>query len=376
MTSSRIIHALALPGLLLGLALAQPTPGRAAAAVDYADPANWLCRPGRADACSAPLTSTVVSPADGALAKKTYAPDPPAPIDCFYVYPTVSREPMPNADMTIGTEEQHVAAQQFARFAARCRTYAPVYRQVTVQALDDGGKGADGALAYGDVLDAWRHYLTHDNHGRGVVLIGHSQGARILARLIAEEIDGRPIQSLMVSAIIPGTDVQVPAGGDVGGSFRHVPLCRRADQTLCVIAYSSFLASDPPGLEAQFGKGSGAGLADACVNPAALLGNATADAELPTRGDVAKLLQTDLVENPGLISTACVTTGDRSFLAVSVKPTGVGAARLNQALTALGARAPGWGLHAIDVNLTLGDLVEIVGRQAQAWTAARGQGGH
>ena len=31
---------------------------------------------------------------------------------------------------------------------------------------------------------------------------------------------------------------------------------------------------------------------------------------------------------------------------------------------------PEFGLHALDVSLTLGDLVEIVGRQGKAWAAA------
>ena len=361
-----------LPALLCMAAMLSPAAGRAQTAVDYSAPASWLCLPGRSDACSAPLTSTVVAPAGGVLSKRTYAPDPSAPIDCFYVYPTVSREQAPNADMTPGPEEQRVVTAQFARFGASCRTFAPLYRQTTVAAMGGGVAGADRALAYGDVLAAWRSYLARDNHGRGVVLVGHSQGASLLARLIAEEIDGRPVQRQLVSAIILGTGVQVPVGQDVGGSFKHVPLCRRADQAGCVIAYSTYLAADPPGPDAYFGKAEGPGLAYACVNPGALTDDGGLDAELPTTGEVARVLGTTLVENPGLISAACTTAGDRTYLAVGVKATGVGAPALTRALTALDSRAPRWGLHAIDVNLTLGDLVEIVGRQGRAWTAARG----
>jgi len=355
--------------LLWSLAALSPTVGRSQTGVDYSAPSSWLCLPGRSDACSAPLTSTVVSPANGALSKRVYGPDPTAPIDCFYVYPTVSQEPAANADMTPGPEEQHVAAEQLARFGARCRTFAPLYRQTTIAAMRGAVQGADHELAYGDVLAAWRYYLAHDNHGRGVVLIGHSQGAHLLVRLIAEEIDGKPAQGRLVSAIIPGADVEVPVGQDVGGRFRHVPLCRRADQTGCVIAYSTYLATDPPGPDAYFGKAEGPGRADACVNPGALVDDGALDAELPTIGEVARLLGTTFVENPGLISAACTTVGDRTYLAVTIKATGVGAAGLVRALTALDARAPGWGLHAIDVNLALGDLVEIVGRQGRAWTA-------
>ena len=51
----------------------------------------------------------------------------------------------------------------------------------------------DRGLGYDDVRDAWNYYLQHDNHGRGVVLIGHSQGAYVLAALLAQEIDGKPV---------------------------------------------------------------------------------------------------------------------------------------------------------------------------------------
>jgi hypothetical protein len=30
-----------------------------------------------------------------------------------------------------------------------------------------------------------------------------------------------------------------------------------------------------------------------------------------------------------------------------------------------------WGLHLIDVNLAIGNLVEIVGQQSRAWLASR-----
>ena len=39
-------------------------------------------------------------------------------------------------------------------------------------------------LGYRDVVDAWNHYLEHDNDGGGVVLMGHSQGTGVLVKLI------------------------------------------------------------------------------------------------------------------------------------------------------------------------------------------------
>ena len=98
------------------------------------------------------------------------------------------------------------------------------------------------ALGYEDVRAAWRYYLAHDNGNRGIVLIGHSQGTSILTELIRREIEGTPVQSRIVSALLIGgpDGILVPRGQDVGGTFPHLPVCRAATQTGCVVAYSSF----------------------------------------------------------------------------------------------------------------------------------------
>jgi hypothetical protein len=175
---------------------AQPqdqTAPAAAAKNDYSKAETWLCRPGRQDACAADLTTTVVA-ANGKLTEERWSANPKAPIDCFYVYPTVSNDPTPNSDMNAGPEERSVVQHQFARFGSQCRPYAPLYRQVTLTALRANLSGRpmapDRALGYKDALDAWKYYLEHDNQGRGVVLIGHSQGSGVLTQLIKNEIDG------------------------------------------------------------------------------------------------------------------------------------------------------------------------------------------
>jgi hypothetical protein len=203
---------------------------------DYSLDGSWLCKPGRNDACSVDLATTIVN-ADGSFAREEWKGDPNAPIDCFYVYPTISTDPTPFSDMNADPAELNVIRQQFARFGSVCRTYAPLYRQVTLaglrRAIAGGGGGASLSRGpqYDDVRDAWRYYLEHDNRGRGVVLIGHSQGSFILTELIRQEIDGKPAQSRLVSAVLLGATLSVPSGKDVGGSFQHIPLCRTPAQT-------------------------------------------------------------------------------------------------------------------------------------------------
>ena len=114
---------------------------------DYSDGQAWLCRPGRTDACAIDHTTTVIA-ADGKLSREAWTADPGAPIDCFYVYPTVSTDPGGNSDMNAGPEENGVVRVQFARFASQCRVFAPLYRQATLTQLRAGGLviGTDGFL--------------------------------------------------------------------------------------------------------------------------------------------------------------------------------------------------------------------------------------
>ncbi len=359
-----------------------------AAKNDYSDGVNWLCRPGRQDACAVDLSTTVVS-ASGKLTREAWAANPNAPIDCFYVYPTVSNDPGGNSDMIPGPEEKGVVRAQFARFASKCRVYAPMYRQITLTALRSAIAGSpmpmDRAMAYNDVLDAWNYYLEHDNKGRGVVLIGHSQGSGVLTQLIKTEIDGKPVQSRIVSALLLGTSLPVPKGKDVGGAFQHMPLCHAANQTGCVITYASFRATAPPPANSRFGKVTGENMISACTNPAALGGGsgelhsylgthgsgvvAGAEAEPGPWVKPPQPISTPFVSVPGLLTAECVSNESGSYLAVSVHgdPAGPRASDIVGDVVVNGEVLADWGLHLIDVNLTMGNLLDIVGQQAKAY---------
>jgi hypothetical protein len=97
-----------------------------------------------------------------------------------------------------------------------------LYRQVTLAGLRGEVRGIDLETPYNDVFAAWNTYLARYNNGRGVVLIGHSQGSKILARLIASEIDGTAEQRWLISAIILGEEIDVPAGRDVNLSLGNL----------------------------------------------------------------------------------------------------------------------------------------------------------
>jgi hypothetical protein len=326
----------------------------------------WLCRPGlAANPCEVDRTATAVA-ADGSETVERFRADR-RPIDCFYVYPTVSPQQTLNATREIDDALRGVATIQASRFSSVCRVWAPVYRQVTVAGLTDltQARSVGVPLAYGDVRAAWRDYLRHDNHGRGVVLIGHSQGTGLLTRLIAEEIDGRPsVRRRLVSALLIGGNVLVPAGRDVGGSFQHVPACRSRAQVGCVAAYSSFLQTPPdPSLfargsrsafEAIFGLGTrGDDLQTLCVNPAAPGGGG---APLSSFFFDAGAWTT----YPGRYRGHCAQADGSHWLQIDPAPG-------DPRPVVDGRLGPGWGLHGFDVNLTLGDMVSLVRRQAAAY---------
>ena len=363
----------------------------AAAKNDYSKPDTWLCRPDLAaakNACEVDQATTVVTE-DGRLTRETFTANPNPPIDCFYVYPTVSLDPGGNSDMVAGGEERNVIRSQFARFGSQCRRFAPLYRQFTLTALRAGTAGkpitADRALGYNDVVDAWNHYLKNDNNGRGVVLIGHSQGSGVLTQLIRNEIDGKPIQSRIVSALLLGSNVAVPKGKDVGGAFKNLPLCRSAEQTGCVISYVTFRSTIPPPPDSRFGRVQGEGMEAGCTNPAALgggmgllhaylsatRGTFSSAAEPPAWVTPPQSINTPFVSVPRLLTAQCVSNEHGSYLEVTVNgdPHDPRTDDIAGDVMANGKAVPSWGLHLIDVNVAMGNLVEIVGKQAKAYLA-------
>jgi pimeloyl-ACP methyl ester carboxylesterase len=333
----------------------------------------WLCKPGLADnPCESDLTTTVIA-ADGTKTTQTASVNQDAPIDCFYVYPTVSGQKTMNADLTIEPAEKNVAIIQASRFSQVCKVYAPMYRQLTLAAINAPGteqRPAGDALeardiAYADVLSAWQDYLAHYNNGRGVVLIGHSQGTMMLTRLVTEQIDPNPdVRKLLVSALLLGGNVVVAKGQDSGGDFQNIPACRSDTQTGCVVAYSSFL-EQPPG-NTIFGRTDSGTLASRdlssmevlCTNPASLSGG-TGDLLYYNlgSGDTAPW-----IAYPGEYTGHCENAGGASWL--QVDPTNVAGDTRPVVSHVLG---PTWGLHLVDVNIALGNLVELVGKEATAY---------
>ncbi len=372
-------------GLMLALgALAAPSALGAKKPKKVKDTTTWLCKPGLPDnPCEPGFDTTLISPTGSILGTTRPKPDPNRKkTDCFYVYPTVSDDKSVNSDLSIDPEERSIALYQAARYGLDCRVFAPMYRQVTLQALLAGGSIPPEAaqIAYSDVLAAWQTYLRKYNHGRGVVLIGHSQGTAVLRELIHRVVDPKKkVRKLLVSSILLGGNVTVASGRNVGGDFKNIPGCTKPTQFGCAIAFSTFDAPVPD--NTLFGRPSNLGEADLpatgdvlCTTPAALGGgSAQLTSVFPSQPfapgtTIGIATQAVGQTTPTGVTTpwfqlqgysgACDSANNAHVLQIS--PVG-GAPTLHAVPDAT------WGLHLVDANIALGNLTTDVSKQAKAW---------
>jgi hypothetical protein len=235
------------------------------------------------------------------------------------------------------------------------------------------------------VLRAWKTYLHKYNDGRGIVLIGHSQGTFVLRQLIAEQVDKRPgVRKRLVGAYLYGGNVEVKEGKLVGGDFKHIPGCASPKQTGCVVGFSTFNAPVPA--DSNFGRvGGRLSTGDPttrdilCVNPAAVGGGpGTLDSIFPAApfapgttigiateavGVPRPEVNTTWIEAKGDYTGTCDSGDDADVLQISSLG---GAPVLNPVPDAT------WGLHLVDANIALGNAVKLLKRQVTVYEKTAG----
>jgi hypothetical protein len=320
------------------------------------------------------LSTTVFSPFNKQIAVLDPKAETKPKIDCFYVYPTVSNQNQTVATKAKDPEIRDIALFQTARYSQLCRVFAPVYRQITVPSLGrDDATAKDQAIGAGDVLEAWKEYLKKYNKGRGVVLIGHSQGTFRLTGLIQRQIDKKPaVRRKLVAAYLLGGNVTVRKGSDRGGSFANIPACRKTAQTGCVVAFSTF--NETPPAKSLFGRARKSGLQVLCTNPAALRGGSKPlDSILPAKPFAPGTLiaagiqllnfpfpaaSTTFIEGRGAFSGRCANESGAQFLKVTSEP---------GTPTPTASPDATWGLHLVDANIAQGDLLTLMRAQTRAY---------
>ena len=344
----------------------------------------WLCLPGQhPDPCTPGLSTTAYSPTLKPL-RVTHPKQVAHPaIDCFYVYPTVSDQKTGNANLHIDPEERSIALYQAARYSQYCHVFAPMYRQLTLAGIGNGTPTTkpNPAIAYADVRNAFLSYLKHYNHGRGFVLIGHSQGSFVLRQLIAKEVDRKTaVRKRLVSAILLGGNVLVKKGKKIGGDFMHIPGCTKRAQLGCVIAFSTFDQPVPtPSLLGRptsvLGTKAPKGDVVLCTNPAARGGGGSSpvDPIFPSQpfdpkstlavgiallGLTQPTPSTVWSTEPGSYRAQCSSANNANVLQIKA---------MGGAKTPKPSPTPEWGLHLLDANVALGNLIAIVKFEAAAF---------
>ncbi|GIK77419.1 MAG: DUF3089 domain-containing protein [Acidobacteria bacterium] len=365
--------------VLACLAAALAAAAMAAPASASAGDTVWICKPGQADdLCAGTIDGETFPPPGEQPQPLGYSRPEDPPVDCLYLYPTQSEQPGPNANLDKDPPIRRVVVQQARMFSSVCDVYAPMYRQVTLNG-NQTTLNESVETAYRSARSGFRDYLRNYNDGRGFILLGHSQGAAHVARLIAEMVDARPgLRERFVGAIAPGANISVPIGEDVGGLFDNVPACTEVGQHGCVIAYSTF--NDVPGATAPFARldfgywiypgprPNPDSFEVMCTNPALLDGG---------DGTLEPLVNFDYLFDVPDAETASPWRGMPDYYRVDCERQG-GAHWLNlskvglpgDARPDLGATvADGSNYHVPEVNLAEGNLLRIARLQADSFRA-------
>ncbi len=335
----------------------------------YGDPSMWLCRPDLPDdACHGDLTATELH-ADGSRSIDKHVAAAAPAVDCFYVYPTVDLHLRAgnHADFEDLKDVRETALAQVARFREVCAVYAPLYRQASIgtYAASDEDKERFFGVAYSDVAAAFAHYRAHLNHGRRIVMIGHSQGAQMIARLLRDTFDrDAALRQQLVVAMPIGFYFDVPKGAATGGTFENLPVCASDAQLGCVVAYRTLAAGDAP--DAKFWP-LPAGREAICVDPAGAGSGTTplSRSYLATaRAPGVRGVDTPFVLLRDFYQARCVSAPDgRDYLEVA-EARAPGDARPSP--VDLGRHHGFLGLHVYDFAFTQGDLIDLVKKKVAA----------
>lgn len=230
----------------------------------YAGSDLWLARPGKVVGDPTRWLPSGVAPGERVAAA------------VFYVHPTSFYD---SAAWNAGLGEAVTAARTdgFARvqasaFNAATQMWAPRYRQATLGAILTAAPAGQHALdaAFRDVLAAFDRFLSESDPKLPIVIVGHSQGALHVIRLLKDRVAGTALAGRIAAVYVAGWPVSVvhdlPAMG--------LPACTGPDQSGCVLSWMSYAepadSADTlnvydrlPGLDGHSRKGS----AILCTNP-------------------------------------------------------------------------------------------------------------
>ena len=325
----------------------------------YQDPGLWYSRPGIG--LDDPARWQPATRGEGRALPQPADPRP-ADFAVFFVHPT-SYYNRSNWNAPIGDEEAEERARLFIRglaspFNDADEIWAPRYRQATVGAFlteeREGQKALDAA--YLDVKQAFDFFLAALDEETPIVLVGHSQGAMHLLRLLNEEVKDRPIAARIAAAYAVGWPISVEHDLPELG----MPACATAKQAGCIMSWSTYAEpADPSDMFDAYGRTKGfdgelrGNSPILCTNPltGSVGGEALAEANLGTLVPDGDLASGELVS--GGVSARC---NDRGILLIGDPPD-------------LGRYVlPGNNYHVYDIPLFWSNTKADVAARVEAWT--------
>ncbi|MFQ9627546.1 MAG: DUF3089 domain-containing protein [Enterococcus avium] len=193
--------------------------GEAIKASDYSNTDNWLAKP-----------TEITSQAD-----------------VFMLYPTAYAQKNENSspvakidNPTMRAGAQVFLATQGSAFDTSGNVYAPYYRQLDAKWLltkskEEQAQYTDG-VPKADVMAAFDYYIKHENNNRPFILVGHSQGARMLKAIMYDYFKNNPgVSDRMIAAYVLGQSVTQQEMND----NPQVKFATGPDDTGVVISYNT-----------------------------------------------------------------------------------------------------------------------------------------
>lgn len=193
--------------------------GETIQASDYSKANNWLAEP-----------TEITSQADvfmlytTAYAQKNKNTSPIAKID--------------NDSMRAGA--QVFLASQGSAFETSGNIFAPYYRQLDANWLLSKSKEEQNQYVDGvpkaDVMAAFDYYIKHKNNNRPFILVGHSQGARLIKSIMYDYFKKNPgVSNRMIAAYVLGQSVTQQEMND----NPQVKFATGPDDTGVVVSYNT-----------------------------------------------------------------------------------------------------------------------------------------
>ncbi|HEY0355314.1 MAG TPA: DUF3089 domain-containing protein, partial [Flavisolibacter sp.] len=162
--------------------------------------------------------------------------------DVFFIHPTTYTDA--RLGWNAGINDAYINAKtdyssilyQSTVFNQHCRIFAPRYRQVHLSFFFTKNEKAQPALdtALADIKNAFNYYMEHFNHGRPIIIAGHSQGGLMALQLLQEYFEDNPeLRKKLVAAYIIGWPVPEK-------QLTSIPVCSDSMQTGCFTSWRTY----------------------------------------------------------------------------------------------------------------------------------------